>query len=64
MSMISVIKVLSKDLYQHEPNYREGGLVGWQASFLVAVQFPKLDVLLPPVLHYFDDRIARAVLRL
>jgi vacuole morphology and inheritance protein 14 len=63
MSMIhSVITVLSKDFCTSmNSNYRKGGLVGLAATAIGLMHNSRnfLDVLLPPVLHCFDDPESR-----
>jgi len=62
-SMIqSVISVLSKDFCTSmNSNYRKGGLIGLAATAIGLHNTTKtyLDVLLPPVLHCFDDPESR-----
>jgi len=63
MGMIrSVITVLSKDFCMSmNSNYRKGGLVGLAATAIGLMQNARnfLNVLLPPVLHCFDDPESR-----
>ena len=62
-SMIqSVITVLSKDFCTSmNSNYRKGGLVGLAATAIGLMQNSRafLPILLPPVLHCFDDPESR-----
>jgi vacuole morphology and inheritance protein 14 len=58
----SVITVLSKDFCTSmNSNYRKGGLVGLAATAIGLMHNSRnfLDVLLPPVLHCFDDPESR-----
>ena len=58
----SIIAVLSKDFCTSmNSNYRKGGLIGLAATAIGLMQDTKnqLDVLLPPVLHCFDDPESR-----
>jgi vacuole morphology and inheritance protein 14 len=58
----SVIGVLSKDFCTSmNANYRKGGLVGLAATAIGLMQYSRdfLGVLLPPILHCFDDPEAR-----
>jgi vacuole morphology and inheritance protein 14 len=58
----SVIGVLSKDFCTSmNANYRKGGLVGLAATAIGLMQYSRdfLPVLLPPILHCFDDPEAR-----
>ena len=63
MAMVnSVIQVLSKDFCTSmNSNYRKGGLVGLAATAIGLLHNSKnfLNVLLPPVLHCFDDPESR-----
>jgi hypothetical protein len=62
-SMIhSVISLLSKDFCTSmNSNYRKGGLVGLAATAIGLMHYSRnyLNVLLPPVLHCFDDPESR-----
>ena len=58
----SIIAVLSKDFCTSmNSNYRKGGLIGLAATAIGLTQESKnhLSVLLPPVLHCFDDPESR-----
>lgn len=58
----SVISILSKDFCTSmNSNYRKGGLVGLAATAIGLMHNSKafLDVLLPPILHCFDDPESR-----
>lgn len=58
----SIITVLSKDFCTSmNSNYRKGGLIGLAATAIGLMQDSRkhLDVLLPPVLHCFDDPESR-----
>lgn len=58
----STIKVLSRDFCTSmNSNYRKGGLVGLAATAIGLMHHSRnfLDVLLPPVLHCFDDPESR-----
>jgi vacuole morphology and inheritance protein 14 len=58
----SVISLLSKEFCTSmNSNYRKGGLVGLAATAIGLMQHARtyLDLLLPPVLHCFDDPEAR-----
>ena len=58
----SIITLLSKDFCTSmNSNYRKGGLVGLAATAIGLMQYSRnfLHVLLPPVLHCFDDPESR-----
>lgn len=58
----SIITILSKDFCTSmNANYRKGGLVGLAAASIGLMQYSRdfLNVLLPPILHCFDDPEAR-----
>jgi vacuole morphology and inheritance protein 14 len=58
----SIITVLSKDFCTSmNSNYRKGGLIGLAATAIGLMQDSRkqLDILLPPVLHCFDDPESR-----
>jgi hypothetical protein len=60
--IVSVITVLAKDFCTSmNSNYRKGGLIGLAATAtgLMGVSSQHLHILLPPVLHCFDDPEAR-----